>query len=459
MADGLEETFPPLRTAEAGLIRNAPLYHTSFIGRTVDLDEIAALLSGTTRLLTLVGQGGAGKTRLAVEATIRSAPDFANGAVFCHLAAVDSEDLIVQTLIDALGFAVDTHSSGLEPLTQVLDYLRTRRIIVLLDNFEHLLGAAGLVGRLLDAGPGVTVLVTSRERLRLADETVYAVGGLDESDDQAHFSHSTELFSERARQVDSGFDPDADQDSIRRVGSALDGLPLGIELAAAWVDVLTPREIAQEIESSLDFLESQERDRDARHTSLRAVFDSSWSRLTDEQQRVLSRLSIFKGGFDREAAGAVAFADLRTMSTLVAKSLVRRLKPGRFDLHPLIAEFSGQILDEGPEHDEVSQRHAVYYIGLLASQQDNLDSSAQGDAAELLQEDVSNVRIALLATADRGGEAEVLGILEAAFLFYLAHSWHEGLEVFSELIDRTAARSDDGFDARMVSGSAAGVIS
>lgn len=459
VADGLEVGFPPLRTAEAGLVRNVPLYHTSFIGRGADLEEISALLTGTTRLLSLVGQGGAGKTRLAVEATLRSAPTFANGAVFCSLAAVESEDLVVQALIDAIGFAVDTHSSDLDPLTQVLDYLRTRSMLVVLDNFEHLLGATDLVSRLLMAGPQLTVLVTSRERLRLGDETVYSLGGLDDPLDPAGYSHSIELFIERARQVDSTFDPDSDRDSMRQVASALDGLPLGIELAAAWVDVLTPREIAEEIESSLGFLESQERDREARHTSLRAVFESSWSRLAEAQREVLAKLSVFKGGFDREAAKAIASADLRTMSTLVSKSLVRRPKPGRFDLHPLIAEFAGEILLSRGQHDEMHRRHAEYYVGLLSDQRDNLDSSAQGDAVELLREDASNIRNALITTADRGAESDVLDILEAAFLFYLAHSWHEGLDVFAELVDRTSKRHDDGFDAVEVSAAVAGVIS
>ena len=459
VAEGLDIAFPPLRTAEAGLVRNVPLYHTSFIGREGDLEEITALLSGATRLLSLVGQGGAGKTRLAVEATLRLAPHFANGAVFCQLAAVESEDLIVQALVDAMGFAVDTHSSDLSPLAQVVDYLRTRSLLVVLDNFEHLLGAADIVGRLLDAGPKVAVLVTSRERLRLGDETVYSVGGLDEGTDPTGYSHSTELFIERARQIDSNFDPDADPESINRVASTLEGLPLGIELAAAWVDVLTTREIADEIESSLSFLESQERDREARHTSLRAVFDSSWSRLSEPQRQALARLSVFKGGFDREAAAAVAAADLRTMSTLVSKSLVRRPRPGRFDLHPLIAEFSGAILASDPTREDVADRHAAYYLRLLSAQRENLDSSAQGEAVEALREDASNIRSALIATADRGSEAEVLGILEAAFLFYLAYSWHEGLEIFDELVERTSRRQDQSFDSAMVSASVAGVIS
>jgi class 3 adenylate cyclase/tetratricopeptide (TPR) repeat protein len=459
VADGLADNFPPLRTAEAGVVRNVPLYHTSFIGRDADLSEITTLLTGDTRLLTLVGQGGAGKTRLAAEVTVRAASGFANGAVFCQLAAVESEDLIVQALVDAIGFAVDTHSSDLDPLTQVTDYLRTRSVLVVLDNFEHLLGAAVLVTKLLGAGPGVTLLVTSRERLRLSDESVYEIGGLDESTDRAEYSNSLALFAERARQVDADFDPVLNEESIRRIGSALDGLPLGIELAAAWVDVLLPSEIADEIETGLDFLESQDRDRDMRHASLRSVFDSSWNRLTKEQQMVLSRLSIFRGGFDREAAHAVASADLRTMSTLVAKSLVRRPRPGRFDLHPLIGEFSSQTLTASSEDEEIARRHAAHYVGLLSAQRDNLDSGAQGEARDLLQEDVSNLRTALLTTADTGSEADVIDILEAVFLFYLAHSWHEGIEVFNELIDRTGRRKDGDFNASRVSASVSGVIS
>lgn len=460
LADGLKVEFPPLRTAEAGLVRNIPLYHTSLVGRDADLIEITDRLAGDTRLLTLVGQGGAGKTRLAAEVTVRAAPGFPNGAVFCQLAAVDSEDSIVRSLIDSIGFAVDTHSSDLDPRTQVLDYLRTRSVLVVMDNFEHLLDATDLVASLVGVGPGVKVLVTSRERLRLSDESVYAVGGLDDHGRAGSYTHSVELFTERARQVDPDFDPtDAEREYIDRIAAALDGLPLGIELAAAWVDVLSPSEIMDEISGSLDFLESQNRDRDARHASLRAVFDSSWNRLTPGQKHVLGSLSIFSGGFDRDAAEAVASSDLRTMSTLVAKSLVRRPRPGRFDLHPLIGEFSRQILAGWHDHDEIARRHAGYYLQLLAAQRDNLDSAAQGEASDMLSEDASNLRTALMVLAETGDAAEIVGILEAALLFYLAHSWHEGLDVFDELIERTARRQEAGFDGSKVSAAVSGVIS
>jgi class 3 adenylate cyclase/predicted ATPase len=451
VSEGLIRDFPALRTAEAGLVRNAPLYHTSFVGREDDLVEIAEILSdGPARLLTLVGQGGAGKTRLAAEATSRVADHFAHGAVFCSLAAVESEDLVVSAIVDAIGFSVDTHSSGLDPRTQMLDYLRHRSILLVLDNFEQVLDSTDLVLDLLAAGDGVSVLVTSRERLRLSGETIFAVAGLDDGDDQMR---SPELFVERAVQVDPNFEPDANKEGIRRICSALGGLPLGIELAAAWVDVLSPADIADEIESSLDFLVAQDRDRDERHRSLRAVFESSWNRLSSDQRKVLCRVAIFKGGFDRGAAEEVVGADLKTLSALVAKSLVRRPRPGRFDLHPLIGQFALGMLGSSRGYDEVEERHARFFVGVLRSERDRLDSAAQGEARDLLAEDVANLRTALLWMADHGSQVDILDVLEATYLFYLAYSWHEGLELFGELSARTGVRPDVGFDARLVSAS------
>ena len=455
VGDGLEEGFPPLRTAEAGLVRSTPNYHTSFVGKAGDLADLEEMVGAGTRLITLVGPGGAGKTRLAVEATRRLAPNFPHGAVFCQLAAVESEDLVVSALIEAVGFAVDTHSSDLDPKVQVLDYLRHRSMLVVFDNFEHLLEAAGFVQDLLTAGEGTSVLVTSRERLHLSDETVFRVTGLDDGTGES----SIGLFIERALQVDSDFDPDADPEGIQKVCTALGGSPLGIELAAAWVEVLTPSEIAREMEASLDFLESRERDRDERHRSLRAVFDSSWARLTPNEQASLRRLAVFRGGFERDAALDVASADLRLMSSLVAKSLVRRPRPGRFDLHPLLGQFLEENLASSGELEEITERCARYYTDLLRSERDRLDSSDQAEARDLLRQEVANLRFSLLWLADHGDPHEISGILEAVYLFYLAHSWHEGLELLAELSARAARRSEPGFATGEVSAAIDGISS
>ncbi len=452
-APGLERTFPPLRTGEAGTVRSLPGYHTTFVGREAELIDIEEALTGDTRLLILVGQGGAGKTRLAVEATMRVVPSFANGAVFCSLAAVDDADLAVRAISDAAGFSIDTHTSDLPPLDQVLDYLQTRSILVVLDNFEQLLHEVALVEHILSACPDVRVLVTSRERLQLSGESIIPVGGLDVlagiEDTRAP---SVELFDERARQIDTGFSTEDHVAGVDRICALVDGLPLGVELAAAWVDVLSPQEIADEIETNLDFLESAHADRPDRHRSLRAVFESSWQRLDEHQQDVLIRLSVFVRGFDREAAEAVAGADLRTMSTLVAKSLVRRPTPGRFDLHPLIAQYAAETLEADPDTARsVHAAHAAHFLAIVIAERPRLESGAQAEARDALREEVDNIRAAILWTIDHGEDTTIVDALESIYLFLLAHSWHEGVELLEEMAARAAARSDDaGYDDELV---------
>ena len=455
-AHGLASEFPPLRTAEAGAVRNAPGYHTSFVGRQLELADIEADLTGDVRLLTLLGQGGAGKTRLAAEAMRRVAGSFAHGAVFCPLASIHDEALIVGGIIEALGFTVDTHSSGDSPLSQLVDYLSSRSILIVLDNFEHLLGGTATVEALLGANPGIRVLVTSREKLRLSAESVISLGGLDGGDD-SHEASSIQLFVERAQQVEPGLDPSKQAADIARICRLVDGLPLGIELAAAWSDMLGPGEIADEITSNLDFLESQERDRDQRHRSLRATFDWSWTRLEPELQDVLRRLAVFEGGFDREAATEVVGADLRSMSTLVAKSLVRRPTPGRFDLHPLVGQYAAERLTVDPDIEtELRSRHAAYYRSLLISERAGLESSGQNDVRDELRHDLDNLRQALVWTADHAPPGALLEAMDAIYLFYLCHSWHEAIEMLADLSARLRQRNDAPDDAEFAAASADG---
>lgn len=456
-AHGLAGAFPPLRTAEAGAVRNAPGYHTSFVGRQLELADIEADLTGDVRLLTLLGQGGAGKTRLAAEAMRRVAGSFAHGAVFCPLASIHDDALIVGGIIEALGFTVDTHSSDDSPLSQLVDYLSSRSMLIVLDNFEHLLGGTATVEALLGANPGIRVLVTSREKLRLSAESVISLGGLDGGDD-SHEASSMQLFVERAQQVEPGLDPSKHSADIARICRLVDGLPLGIELAAAWSDMLGPGEIADEITSNLDFLESQERDRDQRHRSLRATFEWSWTRLEPDLQDVLRRLAVFEGGFDREAAAEVVGADLRSMSTLVAKSLVRRPTPGRFDLHPLIGQYAAERLAADPDVEtDLRSRHAIYYRDLLIGEQAGLESSGQNDVRDELRQDLDNLRQAFVWTADREAPAALLEAMDAIYLFYLCHSWHEAIEMLADLAARLRQRDDTPADAEFVAASAEGV--
>src|SRR5436305_4249715 len=329
--EGLPCEFSLLKTVEAGM-KNLPLPRTSFVGRTSELEAIGRLLEDPAcRLLTLVGPGGAGKTRLALEAAARRVDRYPHGVHFVPLASVSSPDFLAPALAESIQFAVDGAHSGFSAQEQLLDYLSERSTLLVLDNFEHLVEGSGLLGEVIERAPHVELLTTSRERLNVQSEWVFDVDGLGLAENGNGSASAVRLFVERAKQVAPGFALD-DASHALRVCRLVDGMPLGIELAASWVSVLSCAEIADEIEGNIDFLATSMRDVPERHRSLRAVIDQSWRLLTDEQRGAFSRVSVFRGSFDRSAAVAVTGADLRLLSEFVAKSLPRRPAFRRFEL-------------------------------------------------------------------------------------------------------------------------------
>src|SRR3954451_23496305 len=335
--DGFPSEFPLLKTIEAGM-KNLPLPRTSFVGRASELEAIDRLLDDPgCRLLTLVGPGGVGKTRLALEAAARRVDRYSHGVPFVPLVSVASPDFLAPALAESIQFAVDGAHSGFSAQDQLLDYLGERSTLLVLDYFEHLVGGADLLDEIIGRAPGVELLTTSRERLNVQSEWVLDVHGLGLVENGDGGSGALRLFVERARQVEPGFSLDDSSvlDHACRICRLVEGLPLGVELAASWVSMLSCAEIADEIEQNIDFLATSMRDVPERHRSLRAAFDQSWRLLTDEQQEALARLSVLRGDFGREAPAAVAGADLRLLSNLVSKSLVRRSDFGRYQVHEL----------------------------------------------------------------------------------------------------------------------------
>ena len=292
--DGLPGDFPLLKTIEAGM-KNLPAPRTSFVGRESELDEIDRLLEDPgCRLLTLVGPGGAGKTRLALEAAARRIEHYPHGVHFVPLVSVASAEFLAPAVAESIQFAVDGAHSGFSAQEQLLDYLGERSTLLVLDNFEHLVDGADLLGEIIERAPNVELLTTSRERLNVQSEWVLDVHGLGLAENGNGGSGALRLFVERARQVEPSFSlDDGDQrDQAGRICRLVEGLPLGIELAASWVSMLSCAEIADEIEQNIDFLATSMRDVPERHRSLRAAFDQSWRLLSGEQQDVLSRLSV-----------------------------------------------------------------------------------------------------------------------------------------------------------------------
>jgi predicted ATPase/transcriptional regulator with XRE-family HTH domain len=346
---------------------------TPLVGRSHEIAQIGVLLQEPTcRLLTLSGPGGVGKTRLALEAAHRYGSGYVDGVVFISLAPVASASYIPAAIADALNLQF----RGGEPVgRQVLAYLWGKHLLCVLDNIEHLLkdGAADWMVELLESTPGIKVLATSRERLNLRGEWVFDVHGLPVPElPETGFEPREEvqnsclaLFLQSARRIAPDYFPEPpDWKSIVRICQLVDGLPLGIELAAGWLRILSPAEIAGEIENSLDFLEATVRDLPERHRSLRAVFDHSWVLLSVQEQIILRRLAVFRGGFERDQARSVSNANLLELSNLLDKSLILRTSPSRYDLHELVRQYAGARLIESGERADICDAHLAAYLQL-----------------------------------------------------------------------------------------------
>jgi predicted ATPase/class 3 adenylate cyclase len=322
--------FPPLKT----LYRtNLPVPTTPFLGRSEELGQVHELLgSDDVRLLTLAGPGGSGKTRLALQAAGSAAEAYPDGVWWVPLAQVSDAADVMPAAARELG--------GGGPLVQIVG---DRRLLLLFDNFEHVVDAAPDVARLLSECPRADVLVTSRERLRLQGEQVYPVPVLERAE-------SRELFSARARAVQPDFEPDEHVDDLC---ARLDDLPLALELAAARTTLLTTEQLLERLGSRLDFPGA--RDAETRQRTLRATIAWSYELLTPEEQRLLASLSVFRGGWTLEAAEHVCDADIEAMQSLGDKSLVRRGESGRFGMLETIREFAAEQL-EPERRDELVGR-------------------------------------------------------------------------------------------------------
>src|SRR4051812_42036887 len=294
---------------------NLPSQLTAFVGRVAEIDEIHKLLAlPECRLLTLTGVGGIGKTRLALQAAGQMAKTFVDGVHFVALQPTTSIHFFISTVADAIGF---TLAGPEEPQTQLFTYLRKKELLLIIDNFEQLLDGVTLLIALLETAPRVKLLVTSRELLHLQEEWVYPLQGLpypnapavlgEEWATLTHYS-AVQLFVERARRVRRGFSLEAEAADIVTICQMVEGMPLALELAAAWTQSLTCRTIADEIRRNLDFLATDWRNFPDRQRSMRAVFDYSRNLLTPTEQEVFKRISVFRGGFDRKAAEFVAGA-------------------------------------------------------------------------------------------------------------------------------------------------------
>jgi predicted ATPase/DNA-binding SARP family transcriptional activator len=370
----------------------------ALIGREYELDQLARLLRDPThRLITLAGPGGIGKTRLALGLAEQEARRFADGACLVPLAGVSSPALLPHVIAGQLGV---TFYGSEEPKDQLIAALRSRELLLILDNFEHLLEGAELVSEILAAAPALQIVATSRERLNLYGEQIFHLAALRLP--PAYSSHEIEeysavrLFVYRARQADPirTFNAE-DYTQIARICTLAGGLPLAIELAAAWTPVLSCAEIAREIENNLDFLRTELRDIPERHRSMRAAFDHSWQLLDDRDRDVFARLTLFRGGVTRSAAVAVASADLPVLASLVAKSFITRDSSGRYGVHELLRQYGERALrDRGREYVRVRQDHLRYFVDLVTRCEARLKGPDLEAGLAEIETDLENIRVA-----------------------------------------------------------------
>lgn len=414
---------------------NLPTHLTPFVGRERELAELAQLLTRPeARLITLVGQGGTGKTRLAIQAAFQAREQSADAVYFVPLASVESVELIPASIAQAIGL---TFSGTADAKTQLLDHLREKRALLIVDNFEQLVDGVGLLLDILQRAPQVKLIVTSREALNVQGEWVFPVSGLGKD--------AIELFLNTARRTRADFESGNDNLAlIGRICNLVDGLPLGVELAATWVRMLSCQEIAEGIERDIGFLSTTMRDVPARHHSLMAVFDQSWKMLSDEERHGLQRMSIFRGGFTRQASERVANAPLALLAALVSKSLIRRTGSGRYDLHELVRQFAATKLASDPTDQTATRdRHSDYYLAFVRKQEDRLCSHQQKDALAELNAEIDNIRLAIDWAIDQQQISRLSNISFALLYFYEIRGLdQEGETVFRHAAEMLQARQE-----------------
>jgi serine/threonine protein kinase/predicted ATPase len=377
---------------------NLPNQPTPFVGRKNELGAIQGLFDDPdVRLITLLGPGGMGKTRIALEAARLNLQRFEDGAYFVPLAPLENVDLLVSTIADHINFTfagADGHQG------QLVNYLSEKTLLLVLDNFEHLLDGVDVIAEILQHAPFVQIMVTSRALLRLRNEHSYEITGMilpedTVSIDQLQEYPAIKLFLQSAHRVMPDFvvDEHSAPHVVQIIGQ-VQGLPLGIELAAAWLEMLSGEEIVAEINQSLDFLETDLRDVPERHRSIRAVFEYSWNLMQETERDSFMKLTIFRGGFEREAAQSVAGAGLRTLNSLINKSLLTRDPTGRYRLHTLLRQYAEEHFANHADSESVHEAHAMYYGRFLEKVQSMYNTRNEEKAADMVEIELENARLA-----------------------------------------------------------------
>jgi len=418
---------------------NLALPPTPFVGREAELSQLTAeLQQPNVRLLTLVGPGGMGKTRLALELAQTQLAVYPDGVFLVALAGITNPAAIVSAIADAIGLGLQ----GGNLQQSLLQFLRAKQMLLVLDNFEHLLDGVGLVAEILQTAPRVQLLATSRERLNVRGEQLYLLQGLEYALDatlaEAAAAAAVRLLVQNVHRVQPNFKlSEANLPAILQICQAVQGMPLGLELAAAWAETLPLAAIATEIKRSADFLAVDWRDAPERQRSMRAVFEWSWRLLTPPEQEVFRKLAIFRGGFTREAAETVAGASLRALTSLVSKSLLQRttaleMEFGRYAVHDLLRQFAAEQLEAAGERTAVEACHSATYLAFLAAREQRLVHHEPNRAAQEIQVELDNIRQAWTWAAEQANSAWLGRSAQSLWAFYVFKGLSaEGVQVFA----------------------------
>lgn len=402
---------------------NLPSSLTSFVGRMQELSDLRVCIADPDcRLLTVVGPGGSGKTRLALEEAVSLIQDFSHGVYWVALNPVQSPESIPPVIADVIGFPIQEKS---DPLEQLRAYLRAKNMLIVLDGFEHLLDGASLVADILKEAPDMKILVTSRVRLNIMGEKLYTLYGMQypESPDLLSSTgqyDAVKLFVSGAQRVKGDYDPDRDDlESIIQICRQVQGMPLGILLASTWVRSMDIGNIAKEVKRSLDFLSSEWSDVPERQRSIRATFDYSWQLLSQREQRIFENQSVFRGGFTREAARQISKTSTYDLRALVDKSFLQPSGTGRYEVHELMRQYGAEKLANRPDADlAAKERHSTYFCKALEGWDKELKSSHQEIALKEMDIEHENFRLAWNWAVEHGQVEQLDLALEGLCLYY-----------------------------------------
>jgi predicted ATPase/DNA-binding SARP family transcriptional activator len=426
-----------------GPTHNLPAHAHPFIGRRKELEELKNLIVNSTnhRLITIIGLGGIGKTRLALEVGSQVLRAFPDGVFVVPGSTLRLSDELVQAIADQIGLSF---YEGLPAQKQLLDFLSEKQILLILDSFEHLIQESEIIGQIISQAQAIKILVTTRERLKFSAETVYVLGEMKYPETEFHGDiyeyEAIKLFVQTALLVSPHLEfKEKDLQTAVRICRAVQGMPLAVVLSAGWLTTLSLDEIANEIELSLDFLESQNQDMPDRQKSIRAAIEYSWKRLSGEDQKSFISLSIFVGGFTSRAAQDVSGASLRTLRTLVDKSLIVHNQDGRYEIHKLLRQFGEEHLHATGMATEIRVAHSRNYLLFLCQQIPNIKGPRQATALKEIDLEFNNIRTAWEWSVHQGEIHIIDQALEGLYLYCdLRGRQKEGAELLSSARDKLA---------------------